>query len=235
MELTYQKDQELRRRARDWFYYIGFSSNDIDDIIQEAMIRLYRWYEDHTELEMEDFADKTWRKCLRNTWVDWVRKTGSYSKLLERYADIEAEHQKREHYIEEARHILLDVLPKLSDTELIVLIALMDNGFNKKWSAEDLGCHQSFIYRTLHRIRDRHAKDYDFTHNPHSQEAGAEVEYLWKEHDYYLTEGTHWNMSHASKTEVFDVDAITQREFRDLAEEAKVWPVTIIKGADYGK
>ena len=233
MNLTKSKVKELQDRGRSWLHYIGGLSNDTEDIIQNAMVYLIK---DHTkrcaEVEPEHFADKNWKKMMHSAYVDWVRRTKSYAKLLERYADSINRFPDREVFILEARTILNRTFPKLTKGELSVILALMENGFKVSWAAIELNCYRQHVYQTMWRIRDRLAHEFDFSHNTSTEYNGPEVEYLNKRGIYFL-EDTHWSMNHPTCTEVFDTEELTQNGFTDKEEAEKFWPVTIIKGEDY--
>jgi len=225
MNLSLTKDKELRTRAKNWLYHIGVCTCDDDDIIQNAMIRLYDWHDKHPEVNEETFADVVWKRALNQAFVNWVVRTKSYRSMLERYADTLGVYAHREQYILEARVVLNQVIPELTESELLVILSLMESDFKVTWAAEEIGCSRQHVHQTLGRIRQRLSESYELPHNPASKGKAADVEYTWKRDN--------WNANHPTRTEVFDIDELAQEDFRDSKEEAKVWPVTIIKGEAY--
>jgi DNA-directed RNA polymerase specialized sigma24 family protein len=234
MNLSTSKDKQLRDRGRAWFCYIGIVTPDGEDILQSAMLSLYKEHDHFSDVDQEIYADKNWKRHLDWALGDWIKKTGRYQAMLDRYADSLELYPDRKHFILEARNLLLESLPLLTETELVVCIALMENDFNAAWAAEELDCDRTNIYKAMSRAHKRLTKKFDLTHNPASKTESAEVEYLGKTGDY-LSEDVHWKMNHPFKTEVFDIDDITREELFDREEAAKVWPVTVIQGEQYGR
>jgi DNA-directed RNA polymerase specialized sigma24 family protein len=230
MNLSERKDRDLRQRARQWFYVTGVLTGDTEDIIQNAMLKLYSWHEKWEDVDEETFADVNWKRCLNNAFVDWVRKNDSYQSMLERYADSITLYPKREEFILEARFALAVALPKLTHGELVVCLALMDNDFRQTWAAEELGVSKQYVNQALKIMRNKLTGVVEFNHNPTKGEPFPS-EYDWKSTGKF--EGTTWAQNDPSKVEVFNLEEFTQDDFWDRAEAEKVWPVTIIKGEDY--
>ncbi len=234
MEISVAKFNELRRRGEDWLYYIGYLS-DGDDIIQNAFIRLWKFVEKHDPKDVDGFADNYWRLCLKQSLVDEIRAKEAYHKLLERYAEDAVVFEDRVDWIQDAHDKILEALPLLSAKELVVVLSLMENEYNGVLAARELQCSHQYVYKTVSRIKERLDSKFSHVRNPNSEKGKFQNEYLVKRTRGPVTTVETWGSYHPSKVEVVDLDDITRDGFWDEAEAKKVWPVTIIKGEDYGK
>jgi DNA-directed RNA polymerase specialized sigma24 family protein len=230
MNLSLTKDEELRERGRTWLDFVGVPSGYTEDIIQNAMLFLIKDYKRVPEADEEEFANVNWKKMMHSAYVNWVRSTKSYANMLDRYANSLGEYEDRTVFILEARDILNKTLPLLTVAEHLVVLALMENNFQIKWAAKELGCVRQNVYQHLSRIRERLSPMFDLTHNDTDEYNGPEVEYRWKTGQ---RSDESWSANHPTCVEIFDTTEITTHEFIDREEAEKIWPVTTIKGEDY--
>lgn len=232
MKLSAAKDRELRDRGRSWLYYIGVISCDNEDIVQNSIIKLHNFHESYPDVDAEHFADKNWKKCLNQAYIDWVRKRGAYNSMLERYADSVSNQPEREEFIFEAREVLLETFPQLSARELEVVLALMENDFVQTWAAEELGVSKQYIQASISRVRTRLTPEFDLTHNPNAKGKGADVKYRVKRttNGLVISNNETWTSFLSGETEVVLLEDLHREEYTDRVEAAKIHPVTITKG-----
>jgi len=159
MEMTNEQFADLHKRGVNYLRVLGVDTDLIDECLSRAFVELCATVETWRK-EGREGTDETWANAL---WRDMIYRGVALNYKQQKRMVVEVGEDEPDIAIDVAekdfkKKALLFIFNKLTDDDIISLLAYVDCDLNVARTAEYLGEQRTNMYHIIRRIREKAAK-----------------------------------------------------------------------------
>lgn len=145
--------QELYLKGKNYLRVLAVGWEEVDECLSRAFMKLLEVVENHPEDKHTEIAYNFWKRAVYQAAIDDFRQRKS-SKVPVNF-DVEEDVALVYEENEKEFKVIHAVFEHLTDDDIIILLALVDNNLSVAEAAKYLNQQRTNLYHILRRIRER--------------------------------------------------------------------------------
>lgn len=150
--------REYVKLVHNFFYYKGVELSEVEDLVQEVFMRLYKNYLDRLGDLDEVETKRLLYTIAKNVWREWVRSSIKHQTYSFDDSFDQAETFEEATEVDpEERVVLLAAIDQLPESQQAVLRCRFIEGLTRRETAERLGIAETHVHtyqkRAIHTLR----------------------------------------------------------------------------------